>query len=156
MQKMKTILAVGSMAIDTIQTPNGDRDNILGGSATYFSLAASLFAPVKLVGVVGNDYPDIGWKLLKSHNINTDNVQVINGKTFRWGGKYNYDYSSRETTFTELGVFESFAPIIRNEDRQAPLVFLGNSQLLGIEQALFKGNQHLNSKALIIIFREEF
>ena len=128
MKEMKTILAVGSIAIDTLQTPNGDRDNVLGGSATYFSLAAGMYAPVKLVGVVGNDYPKAGWQLFKSHNINIDNVQVLDGKTFRWGGKYNHDYSSRETLFTELGVFESFSPVIRSEDRQSPLVFLGNIQ----------------------------
>ena len=125
---MKTILAVGSIAIDTLQTPNGNRDNILGGSATYFSLAAGMFAPVKLVGVVGKDYPEAGWRLLKSPNINIENVQVIDGKTFRWGGRYNHDYSSRETLFTELGVFESFSPVIRSEDCQSPLVFLGNIQ----------------------------
>jgi sugar/nucleoside kinase (ribokinase family) len=128
MKEMKTILAVGSIAIDTLQTPNGNRDNILGGSATYFSLAAGMFAPVKLVGVVGNDYPKAGWRLLKSPNINIDNVQVVDGKTFRWGGKYNHDYSYRETLFTELGVFESFSPVIRSEDCQSPLVFLGNIQ----------------------------
>ena len=83
MQEIKTILAVGSIALDTLQTPNGNRENILGGSATYFSLSASLFAPVKLVGVVGNDYPEAGWQLFKSRNINTDNVQVIDGNTFR-------------------------------------------------------------------------
>ena len=125
---MKTILAVGSIAIDAVQTPNGNRDNILGGSATYFSLAAGLFTPVKLVGVVGNDYPDAGWRLLSSRNINTDNVQIVNGKTFRWGGKYNHDYSFRDTLFTELGVFESFSPDVREADRQSPLVFLGNIQ----------------------------
>ena len=73
MQEMKTILAVGSIAIDTIQTPNGNRENIIGGSAIYFSLAASIFAPVKLVGVVGNDFPKEGWQLFSSHNINIDN-----------------------------------------------------------------------------------
>ena len=128
MKEMKTILAVGSIAIDTLQTPNGNRDDILGGSATYFSLAAGLFAPVKLVGVVGNDYPEAGWQLFRSRNINTDNVQVVDGKTFRWGGKYNHDYSSRDTLFTELGVFEFFSPDIQNNDRQSPLVFLGNIQ----------------------------
>ena len=128
MKEMKTILAVGSIAIDTLQTPNGNRDNILGGSATYFSLAAGMFAPVKLVGVVGNDYPKAGWRLLKSPNINIDNVQVVDGKTFRWGGKYNHDYSSRDTLFTELGVFESFSPVICAEHRQSPLVYLGNIQ----------------------------
>ena len=126
MQEMKTILAVGSIAIDTLQTPNGNRENILGGSATYFAMAASLFAPVKLVGVVGNDYPETGWQLFKSRNINMDNVQVDNGKTFRWGGKYNHDYSMRETLFTKLGVFESFSPVIQQADCHVPLIFLGN------------------------------
>ncbi len=125
---VKTILAVGSIAIDTLQTPNGNRENILGGSATYFSLAAGLFSPVKLVGVVGNDFPDAGWQLFKSRKVNTDNVQVVAGKTFRWGGKYNQDYSSRDTLFTELGVFKSFSPVIRDKDCRSPFVFLGNIQ----------------------------
>jgi len=128
MQEIETILAVGSIAIDTIQTPNGSRDSVLGGSATYFSLAAAMFAPVSLVGVVGNDYPESGWRLFKSRNILTDNVQIMDGKTFRWGCKYNHDFSSRKTTFTELGVFESFSPSIRDENCQFPLVFLGNIQ----------------------------
>ena len=79
---MKTILAVGSIAIDTVQTQNDHRDNLLGGSAVFFSLAASLFAPVIMVGVVGNDYPKKGWRLFKSRNINMDNVQILSGKTF--------------------------------------------------------------------------
>jgi sugar/nucleoside kinase (ribokinase family) len=98
----------------------------LGGSATYFSLAAGLFAPVKLVGVVGSDFPESWWGLFKSRNINMDNVQAVEGNTFCWGGKYNHDYSSRNTLFTKLGVFESFSPFIRDEDCQSPLVFLGN------------------------------
>ena len=128
MQEMKTILAVGSIAIDTLETPNGNKDNVLGGSAAYFSLAASLFAPVKMVGVVGNDYPEEGWNLFKSRQINTENVQVVSGKTFRWGGRYNHNYSARETLFTELGVFESFSPIIQDKDCRSNWVFLGNIQ----------------------------
>ena len=73
-KEIQTILAVGSNAIDTIQTPNGNRNNILGGSATYFSLSASLFAPVKLVGVVGTDFPEKGWQLFSSNNINIDAI----------------------------------------------------------------------------------
>ena len=128
MQQMKTILAVGSIAIDTLQTPSGNKDNILGGSATYFSMSASLVAPVKLVGVVGNDFPEAGWRLFRSRQINTDNVQIVCGKTFRWGAHYNFDYSTRNTLFTELGVFESFSPTIQDEDLRSPLVFLGNIQ----------------------------
>ncbi len=126
--KGKTILAVGSIAIDTLETPNGNRKNILGGSASYFSVAAGLLAPVKLMGVVGDDYPEEGWKMFKSRGINIDNVHIQSGKTFRWGGRYNNDYSSRETLFTELGVFESFKPLIRAEDCCSPLIFLGNIQ----------------------------
>jgi len=125
-QEIQTILAVGSIAIDTLETPSGNKNNILGGSASYFSLAASLLAPVKLVGVVGTDFPDVGWSLFKSHNINIDNVQILKGKTFRWGGRYNNDYSRRDTLFTELGVFESFDPLIQKADCASPLVFLGN------------------------------
>ena len=113
MDKGKTILAVGSIAIDTLETPNGNRKNLLGGSASYFSVAAGLLAPVKLIGVVGDDYPEKGWQMFKSRGINVDNVHVQSGKTFRWGGKYNNDYSSRDTLFTELGVFETFKPSIR-------------------------------------------
>ena len=128
MDKGKTILAVGSIAIDTLETPNGNRKNLLGGSASYFSVAAGLLAPVKLIGVVGDDYPEEGWQMFKSRGINIDNVHVQSGKTFRWGGKYNNDYSSRETLFTELGVFETFKPSIRAEDCDSPLIFLGNIQ----------------------------
>ena len=80
------------------------------------------------MGVVGNDYPESGWQLFKSRNINTDNIQIVDGNTFRWGGKYNHDYTSRDTLFTKLGVFKSFSPTIRDDDCQIPLVFLGNIQ----------------------------
>ena len=93
MTKRKTILAVGSIALDTLETPNGNRKDLLGGSASYFSIAASLLAHVKLVGVVGEDYPKAGWKMFQSRGVNLDNVQIKPGKTFRWGGKYNNDYS---------------------------------------------------------------
>ena len=128
MDKGKTILAVGSIAIDDLETPNGNRKNLLGGSASYFSVAAGLLAPVKLIGVVGDDYPEKGWQMFKSRGINVDNVHVQSGKTFRWGGKYNNDYSSRETIFTELGVFEAFKPSIQIKDCSSPLIFLGNIQ----------------------------
>ena len=126
MNKPKTILAVGSIALDTLETPRGNRQDILGGSATYFSISAGLLAPVKLVGVVGNDFPEEGWQLFRSKNINTDNILVEAGSTFRWGGKYSDDYSVRDTIFTELGVFEDFTPSIQEADRLSPLVFLGN------------------------------
>ena len=124
----KPILAVGSIALDTLETVNGNRDEILGGSATYFAAAAGLLAPVKLVGVVGNDFPKEGWDLFQSRSINIDNVLRQDGATFRWGGRYSSDYSTRDTLFTELGVFENFQPEIKEGDKSTPLVFLGNIQ----------------------------
>ena len=127
-KEIQTILAVGSIAIDTIETSHGTRNNILGGSATYFSLAASKFAQVKLVGVVGADFPSSAWEMFNTHQINTDNVQIKTGKTFHWGCRYSNDFSKRETLFTDLGVFKDFLPKIDSEDCKSSLVFLGNIQ----------------------------
>ncbi len=128
MNTNKSILAVGSIALDTLETINGSRKDILGGSATYFAAAAGLLAPVKLVGVVGNDFPAEGWDLFQSRSVNIENVLQENGATFKWGGKYSPDYSTRETLFTELGVFENFHPEIKPADKSSSLVFLGNIQ----------------------------
>ena len=127
MQDSKKILAVGSIAFDSIKTPNGDRDTILGGSCTYFSVAASHYADVSIIGVVGDDFKEEQWNLFKKYNINTKSVEVKPGKTFSWGGEYNHDYSYRETLFTELGVFENFKPTI-NENFNQPILYLGNIQ----------------------------
>jgi len=123
----KEILVVGSIAFDSIDTPNGKRDKILGGSATYFSVAASLYTKVSVVGVVGNDFTKSDWGVFNRSNINIDSIELVNGKTFSWGGKYNSDYSDRETLFTELGVFENFKPLIKNPP-QNPILYLGNIQ----------------------------
>ena len=123
-----TILAVGSIAIDSIKTPNGNKDNILGGSASFFSIASSVLSTTSIVGVIGEDYPESGLNLHSSRGINIKDIQVSKGKTFRWGGKYNSDYSKRDTLFTELGVFENFTPYINNDNRDADFVFLGNIQ----------------------------
>jgi len=128
MKTSKSILAVGSLALDSLETIEGNRTEILGGSSTYFGLAANLFSPVSLVGVVGDDFPQKGWDLFSSNNIDTKNIQVEPGKTFRWGGRYNNDYSSRETLFTELGVFEKFQPSILEDYKKTDFLFLGNIQ----------------------------
>ena len=127
MSDSKEILAVGSIAFDTIYTPNGNREKILGGSSTYFSIAASIYSKVSLIGVVGNDFNDKEWQLFDSYNINMDSVVVSDGETFNWGGKYNKDYSIRDTMFTHLGVFENFKPQITN-DYKNPILYLGNIQ----------------------------
>ncbi len=122
-----SLLVVGSLALDTVATPFDKVDDALGGSATYISLAASYFSgPVNLVGVVGNDFPKKYIKLLEDHNIDTDGLQVMEGKTFRWSGKYHYDLNVRDTLLTELNVFEKFDPVIPEKFRNARFVCLGN------------------------------
>ncbi len=123
-----SLLVVGSVALDSIETSVGKVDDALGGSATYISLASSYFtSPINLVGVVGDDFGKEHIKMLEEHKINLDGLQVIEGgKTFRWGGKYHTDMNERDTLFTELGVFENFNPIIPEKWRESEFVMLGN------------------------------
>ena len=120
------ITVVGSIALDSLETPKGNRDALLGGSAMYFSLSASLFSKVELIGIVGTDFPDNGWETLKSRNIDYTNIEIKDGKTFSWGGKYSDDYSTRDTLFTELGVFETYKPVIKNSMNDNGILFLAN------------------------------
>jgi sugar/nucleoside kinase (ribokinase family) len=121
------LLVVGSLALDSVETPFDKVNDALGGSATYISLAASYFAgPVYLVGTVGEDFPQKYVDLLGSHDIDLEGLKVEPGKTFRWGGKYHYDLNVRDTLFTELNVFEKFDPVIPDKFRKAQFVCLGN------------------------------
>ena len=121
------LLVVGSLALDSVETPFDKVEEALGGSATYISLAASYFAgPVYLVGTVGEDFPQRYVDLLSEHNIDLEGLKVEPGKTFRWGGKYHYDLNVRDTLFTELNVFEKFDPVIPDKFRKAQFVCLGN------------------------------
>ncbi|GIK60763.1 MAG: sugar kinase [Ignavibacteriota bacterium] len=123
-----SLLVVGSVALDSVETPFDKIDDALGGSATYISLAASYFsAPVELIGVVGNDFPKKYIEMLEQHNIGLEGLQIIEGeKTFRWGGKYHYDLNFRDTLFTELNAFQNFNPIIPEKFRKAKYICLGN------------------------------
>jgi len=121
------ILTVGSIAIDEIHTIKGSRKNILGGSATFFSIAAARYNPVDLIGIVGDDFPKEGWDLFKKYDINTELVTIEKGETFNWGGKYSDDYSTRDTLYTNLGVFENYIPNIKN-DISTDYLYLGNIQ----------------------------
>lgn len=123
---MSTILAVGSMAFDSIQTPFGKVDKILGGSLNYFSLAAGQFAKVKAVSVVGEDYPREHLDLLKTKNVDISGVQIEKGKTFHWTGKYSFDLHEAETLGISLNVFEKFYPTLPEPHQSCPFVFLGN------------------------------
>ncbi len=123
-----SLLIVGSLGLDTVETPFDKVENALGGSATYISLAASYFSsPVNMVGVVGSDFPKKYIELMKDHSVDLEGLQVIEGgKTFRWGGKYHYDLNVRDTLFTDLNVFEKFDPIIPDNYKKAKYVCLGN------------------------------
>jgi sugar/nucleoside kinase (ribokinase family) len=121
-----SILAVGSVAFDTITTPTGHVDNELGGSATYFGLAASYFAQVRIVAVVGDDFTAEHEGVLKARGVDTRGIERATGKTFRWGGHYTENFNEAKTDFTELNVFERFHPRIPKEYADSELVFLGN------------------------------
>ena len=123
-----SILAVGSVAFDTIATPSGKVENELGGSATFFSLAASYFTDVRVVAVVGDDFTAEHEGVLRARGVDTRGIEHAPGKTFRWGGHYTENLSEAKTDFTELNVFEKFQPRIPAEYRDSKVLFLGNIQ----------------------------
>ncbi len=121
------LLVVGSIALDSVETPSEVRNDVLGGSAVYFSYAASYFSSVRLVGVVGEDWPSEHTKLLQERNIDTSGIQVIpGGKTFRWRGKYEVNMNDRETLEVHLNVFEKFDPVLPEDYRKCQFLFLAN------------------------------
>ncbi len=121
-----SILAVGSVAFDNIATPSGRVDNVLGGSATYFSLAASYFTGVRVVAAVGEDFMAEHENVLKQRGVDTRGIEHAKGKTFRWGGQYSENLNEAKTDFTELNVFEKFQPRIPAEYKDSEFLFLGN------------------------------
>jgi sugar/nucleoside kinase (ribokinase family) len=121
-----SILAVGSIAFDTIATPSGKVENMLGGSATYFALAASYFANVRVVAVVGEDFTAENENVLKKRGIDTRGIDHAPGRTFRWGGQYLDNLNEAKTDFTELNVFEKFQPRIPSQYADSQFLFLGN------------------------------
>jgi sugar/nucleoside kinase (ribokinase family) len=121
-----SVLVVGSVALDSVETPFGKAEDVLGGSATFFSAAASIFTPVQLVGVVGNDYPMEKLQPLSDRGVDLAGLEQADGPSFRWRGRYRHDLNSAETLETHLGVFSRFSPKIPEQFRKAPFVFLGN------------------------------
>jgi sugar/nucleoside kinase (ribokinase family) len=122
----KTILVVGSVALDSVKTIHGDTKRALGGSAVHFSLSASQFSPVKMLGVVGEDFPPQFRKFLKRRNICQQGLEVMPGKTFHWVGQYDRDYKNAETIATELNVFEQFKPKLNADHARCGVLFLAN------------------------------
>jgi sugar/nucleoside kinase (ribokinase family) len=121
-----SVLVVGSVAFDTLKTPHGDVDKILGGAATHFSLAASFFADTNIVAVVGEDFTQQERRVFEGRSIDLTGLEVAEGQTFRWGGEYSRDMNDRTTLFTELNVFESFRPKIPEKYQDCEYIFLGN------------------------------
>src|SRR5215467_6431231 len=122
-----SLLVVGSVAYDAVETPFGKCDKMLGGSASHFSISASFFTNVGIVAVVGGDFTE--QEVFESRGINTRDVErIADGKTFRWGGRYDYDLNVAHTLFTDLNVFADFQPKLSEESKQSRLVFLGNIQ----------------------------
>jgi len=123
-----SILVVGSIALDTVETPFAGADEVLGGAASYFSTAASLYNQVNLVAVIGSDFPQEHLDFWHSRPVNLAGLQNQDGKTFRWVARYHMDMNSRDTLDTQLGVYAGFHPVIPVEYRRSPLLFLANIQ----------------------------
>lgn len=121
-----SLLVVGTVALDSVKTPFGNVDNALGGSATYFSTSASYFADVRLVAVIGEDFPKEHVQFLKSKNVDTRGLEIQKGETFRWKGEYGYDLNEAHTLATDLNVLATFKPTINEEYKKSDVVFLAN------------------------------
>jgi len=124
-----SLLVVGSVAFDSVETPFGKCDKMLGGSASHFSISASFFTDVGIVAVVGGDFTEEDSEVFKQRNIGTNDLERISdGKTFRWGGRYEYDLNVAQTLFTDFNVFADFQPKLSEESKGSRLLFLGNIQ----------------------------
>jgi len=121
-----SVLVVGSVALDSVETPFGKADDVLGGSATFFSASASHLTKVSVVGVIGSDYPIEKLEPLKKRGVDFSGLEKANGSSFRWRGRYRHDLNSAETLETHLGVFSHFSPKIPEKLRSSPYLFLGN------------------------------
>jgi cytidine kinase len=121
-----SVLIVGTTALDSIKTPNAENPRLLGGSASHAAVAASFFSPVKLVGGVGEDFPKKYVELYRRHKIDLEGLQTLPGKTFHWSGEYELNMNNRRTLATELGVIETFSPVLPKSYQAAPFVLLGN------------------------------
>lgn len=121
-----SILVVGTVALDTVQTPFGQAKEVLGGSATYFAVSASFFSKVKLVSIVGEDFPRKFIKFLQSRDIQTNGLEIRSGKTFRWSGRYSYDLNDPQTLKTQLNLLAHFKPHLSGELQNEKFIFLAN------------------------------
>src|SRR5947208_2874591 len=124
-----SLTVVGSIAFDQVKTPFGQRERMLGGSATHFSLASSFFTDTRVVGPVGDDFGEAELDVMRARGVNVDDVEHVEcGKTFFWAGEYGWDLNDRETLDTQLGVFEHFEPKLSDASRACDVLFLANIQ----------------------------
>jgi sugar/nucleoside kinase (ribokinase family) len=121
-----SVLVVGSTALDSIKTQKSENPRLLGGSASHAAVAASFFSPVKLIGVVGKDFPKRYLQVYQRHGIDLEGLQILPGKTFHWSGEYEANMNNRRTLVTELGVFETFSPALAKSHKKIPFVLLAN------------------------------
>jgi sugar/nucleoside kinase (ribokinase family) len=123
---MNNVLIVGSIGLDSLQTPYGERENVLGGSVCYASIASSIFNSVSILGIIGNDFPQEYINLLQSRGINIDGLEVSNKGTFKWKGYYEYDMCEAHTLDTQLNAFANFNPVLNEDNKNTEFLFLAN------------------------------
>ena len=143
-----SVLIVGSIALDLIETAYDRKENVIGGSTTYALIAASKRAPVSVVGVIGDDFPKEGIDLYEKYAHNLNDLKIVSGKTFQWGGKYHENWDERDTLYTELGVFESFNPILSSSNQNHSHIYLANIHP-DLQQLVI--DQNKNPDALIVV-----
>jgi sugar/nucleoside kinase (ribokinase family) len=122
-----SIVIVGTVAVDTLKTPEGDKTRILGGSATYAALACSNYSKTSIVGIVGDDFPEEYLEELKKRGVRTENIEQVKGKTFHWTGSYLEDLNSAKTVATEIGVLANYTPKVLEENKSVDILFLANN-----------------------------
>ena len=143
-----SILIVGSIAIDTIETPVEKRPNVLGGSTTYSLVASGRQSEVSIVGIVGNDFPSDGHSLYQSYASDLSDLKIAEGRTFRWGGRYHENWDDRDTLFTDLGVFSDFRPVLTESNKNRSHILLANIHP-ELQRSVIQQNQ--NPDAIIVI-----
>ena len=143
-----TVLIVGSIALDSIETPSDKRTNVIGGSTTYSLIAASRFSKTSIVGIVGSDFPKEGLKLYETYADNLEDLKINEGSTFRWGGKYHSNWDDRDTLYTDLGVFLDFNPVLSEQNQKRTHILLAN---IHPELQLSVIEQNKNPNAVIVV-----
>ena len=143
-----SILIVGSIALDTIETPVEKRSNVIGGSTTYSLVASGKQSEVSIVGIVGNDFPIDGHSLYQSYASDLSDLKIAEGKTFRWGGRYHENWDDRDTLFTDLGVFSDFRPVLTESNKNRSHILLANIHP-ELQRSVIQQNQ--NPDAIIVI-----